>query len=172
MEPAVEKGRRAAERVLASSDPAGLKGLPTEKLKRRRQECSLVEEEISYKRRLIQGRLDILRHARNAVTEKGAADASAMVKALPAILADQPSASKGLRHLRLPAPSSPGRREDDRLLESTADPTQMSSSELDSEIRRLAESETEASGQRRRLLDLIDAIDAELVVRYKDEPAT
>lgn len=168
MDAAVGKQKRIADQIFDSGYLADPSAMSTEDLKSRRLECSSLEEEVSYTRRMIQGKLDILKHA--GIASGSNAGLSAIIEALPSILADEPSRSKGgRRHMKLAVPGREGRRESDRLLGSPLDPTGMTPEEIESAIQRLGAAEKEASGQRRRLLDLIDAIDQELVRRYREE---
>ncbi|HYU58177.1 MAG TPA: aerial mycelium formation protein, partial [Actinomycetota bacterium] len=82
-EPVMAGGHRRIDRVM---DPMFLDGLGDariEELRRRRDECRAEIEYLSYLRRLLQGRLDILR-AERGQRESGAA--GSLVDRLPEIL--------------------------------------------------------------------------------------
>ncbi|MGH2772659.1 MAG: hypothetical protein ACRDIU_05935 [Actinomycetota bacterium] len=168
MSPELGNRNRTSDRIFEPDYLADAASASTEELQKRRKECAGIEEEASYTRRLIQGKIDILRHVRAGET----ADPASLVAALPSILADEPAVSRGQRHLTLPVPEMQGRREVDRLLESVLDPASLSREKVDEAIARLKEAESRVSGQRRRLLDLIDAIDEELVARYQREDSS
>ena len=163
MSPELERRNRTSDRIFDAAYLEEAAGLPNEELQQRRKECALLEEQVSYFRRVIQGKIDILHHLKNG--EPG--DSASLVAALPSILADKPVASRGLRHLNVAVPELQGRRELDKLLDSVVDPASLSGEDLDEAISRLSEAEDKVSGQRQRLLELIDAIDEQLVARYQ-----
>ncbi|MEX2504960.1 MAG: hypothetical protein WD378_08920, partial [Egicoccus sp.] len=57
----VAMGRAELERILADDYLDGLQDWPTADLRQARAACEAEEEAVSYARRLMQGRLDILR---------------------------------------------------------------------------------------------------------------
>jgi hypothetical protein len=162
------------EALLSEAALEQLDTLDTEDLRRIRSQCEVAEEGISYARRLLQGRLDILRAALDQSDHPGA---DGLLAALPAIMADQghvsdPAQARSLR-VRVPAdadryaalidaviaeddvPQLPDRAEDDL-------------SGLQRVVEILTEVEHELSARRRALFSRIDGLREELLARYKD----
>ncbi|MDX6265942.1 MAG: hypothetical protein QOD70_682, partial [Frankiales bacterium] len=92
-----DQGSRRIDRVLADDYLAGLGDLPLAEVRARRDEAEQEEVDLSYIRRLIQGRMDIVRAELNR--REGGAEGS-LVDNLAHVLADEPrSGARGLgRH--------------------------------------------------------------------------
>jgi hypothetical protein len=159
---------------------AGITTLPIDVLRTRRGVCQEVEVALSYLRRLAQGRLDIvLAELRRRAEGAAPADLDELVSELPQILSDRVrSPGNG----RLPAFMAPDEVEVDQALlhrlDTVAGPAQLSSlAELDDVALRttadeLSHLEREVSDKRRALFERIDAIQEEIVRRYKTGEAT
>ena len=160
------------ERVLAPSYLTDLADLDDTELRARRTESQQVEAKLSYLRRLVQGRLDIVsaefdRRARG----EGPGDLSDLVARLPEILADRVRApGPGRMPTNLVPP------DDDDLtaeLDELSGPGALGSlpdlpdAELRSVADRLRDLEHRVSSQRRQVFDLIDTLQAELTARYE-----
>lgn len=142
--------------------------LSTAAVRDRREACERAEEGVSYARRLLQGRLDLLRAELARRDDPAAASA---LDALPTILAsDQPptdpSQARAMR-LRVPADADAYEAALDRIVVE-AEVGDHAVDELADVIERLAAYEHELSGVRRALFDRIDALRDELAARYKD----
>jgi hypothetical protein len=155
----------------------GLEGLPLEEVRVRRDQATETETGLSYLRRIVQGRLDIVvaeqRH-RASGDHPGVAE---LVEELPAILSGNVHAP-GLG--RLPTLMAPG--EIDGGLEERLEEI-LPASRLgnlgdvdDAALARAAEQLTEfersISAQRRRVLDVLDRLQDEIVRRYRTGEAT
>ena len=173
-------GSHDLQALLAADYLEGITTLPMDVLRTRRGVCQEVEVALSYLRRLIQGRLDIVL-AEIARREAGgpAVDVSALVSDLPRILSDRVrSPGNG----RLPTLMAPDAIEVDQTLlhrlEHIVPGARLSAlAELDeAQVRAaaddLGELEREVSAQRRALFERIDAIQEEIVRRYKSGEAT
>lgn len=160
---------REIERLL---HPAYLDGLPArdpDELRAMRAEAQRVEAKLSYLRRLVQGRLDIV----SAELERragGAApgDLSGLVDRLPEILADRGRApGPG----RLPTNLVPP--DDDDLtaeldgVSNLASLPDLSVEQLEEVSERLKTLERTVSARRRAMFGVIDALQAELASRYE-----
>jgi len=165
------------ERLLSSEYLDGLATLPIAELRDRRHECSEVETSLSYFRRLIQGRLDIV-HADLARREGGTAatDLAGLVEQLPSILAEH---STGVSRGPLPEVVAPsGMGEMAEQLDAIVDADKLASLPdlSDDEVRQVADSldslERTVSAQRRDLFERIDTLQDEIVKRYKSGEAT
>lgn len=160
------------ERII-SGDLGDLASLSLNDLRSQRDECRAVEDKVSYLRRLVQGRSDIVAADLQRRSEGSTpADMGALVDQLPSILSDRtPPVGPG----RLPASLAPP--DDDGAL--TAELDQVAPAgvlvdlahESEEAVRELAERlsrlERDVSGARRALFDRIDAYQGELARRYK-----
>lgn len=165
------------ERILADHYLDGLPDRSVADLRSLRAECQSVETQLSYLRRLVQGRHDIVT-GETARREGGGDpnDLSGLVARLPEILADRIRApGPG----RLPAsiePPEPSGRLVVRL-ESIADAVPLDTPDVvsDDDLRRSAAEldalEAEVSILRMELFVRIDAIEADLTRRYADGEA-
>ena len=164
------------ERILDPSYVEDLRSLTLEDLRAKRTECQEVEVALSYLRRLVQGRLDIVHSDISRRAGGAPADLEELVGKLPEILGEQQRPPGIGRLPTLLAPSDA-----DSLtaeLDAVADPQLLHAlPELgDEEVRRLADSlgdlERKTSSQRRELFERIDALQEEIVRRYKEGEAT
>jgi hypothetical protein len=162
------------DRILADDYLDGLGERATAELRALRAECQAVETQLSYLRRMVQGRHDIVA-GELARREHGDApsDVSDLVDRLPEILADRIHApGPG----RLPAVMEPGELEGalaDRLADITSrvpieSPGDASHEALGSAEAELAVLEADVSRRRRQLFDRIDALQGEITRRYRD----
>lgn len=163
------ENRRRIDRVLAPEYIADLAGRSDEQLREMRGECTELETEVSYVRRLAQARIDIL----EAEIERRAAGGSLgdLIAALPRILAgDDGRPAPAAAHL--PQKFAPrGDIEWNRGLERLVTdatlvnlPT-LADDELHRTLEQLRQFEHETSGARRGLHGALDAIDRELATR-------
>jgi hypothetical protein len=154
------------------ADERDLGGLGLAELRARRSQALAEEADLSYLRRLLQGRIDILRAelARREGREDRGAAASA-VERLPEILAEIPSqVRRSARHMRLAPPRSRyARALADELMGEVglADLSARADGELAAACERLTAKEREVSGRRRELQAVADACSAEITRRYR-----
>lgn len=161
--------------------PAYLNGLESWSLvdvRARRDEATEVETGLSYLRRIVQGRLDILlaeqRRRRQGVAGGGL---TSLVEELPSILSDHVHAP-GLG--RLPALMGPGEldTELEARLEAVipashlANIDSLDDSEVSSACEGLVELEKTVSAQRRSVFEVLDRLQDEIVRRYGTGEAT
>ncbi|MDP9070608.1 MAG: aerial mycelium formation protein, partial [Actinomycetota bacterium] len=83
----MQNGALDLDRLLAEDYLEGLERLPLPELRRRKAECQEVEVAVSYLRRLVQGRLDIVEVDLRRRAGGEPADLSDVVDRLPQILA-------------------------------------------------------------------------------------
>jgi hypothetical protein len=168
----------AIARILDPAFLADLQRRSTDDIRTMRAECQDIETGLSYLRRVVQGRLDIVDAELGRRRDGGdPSDLSALIERLPEILGD---------HLRAPGngrlPVSLGQGRPDEELEARLDAlvaeaeldaiTEVDDEHLVAARDALSELETEVSGRRRALFDRIDALQAELTRRYKTGEAT
>jgi hypothetical protein len=166
-------GGRRIDRVLDAAFLDGLSRLPIDVLRRRRQDARHEEADLSYLRRLLQGRIDILSAE---VHRRQAGDRSASVLAqLSTILAEErPSRVSSARHLSV-APRTVGeyRREFERLIADVDFPDVLVADDarLSATVATLAAYERQISAYRKRLQQVADRCGEELACRYRDGSA-
>lgn len=165
---------RRIDRVLAADFTAGLGALPLAELRLRRTEALAEEGDLSYLRRVLHGRIDILA-AESA--RRADADAGPLVTRLAEILVDAPPArAASARHLNLsrtPPPAGEYRIEVEAGLRELAVPDLADCSEaiLRKAAAALAGYEREVSELRHRVQFVADECAAELARRYREGEA-
>lgn len=170
-------GQRRIDRILDPAYLEGIEQLPTAELRRRRDDCEEEESGVSFARRVLQGRLDILRAEVLRRRDAGNPEAGSVLAALPDILGAEhtttdPAHARATRFL-VP-PSVHYHRRDVDLIVDEASLTGLHERPLEDlreVVERLAEKERELSTRRRALLDRIDALRDELLRRYKSGEA-
>lgn len=170
-----------AERVLAADYLGDLRSRPIEAIRAMRAECQEIEVALSYLRRLVQGRIDIVAaDLRRRAAGEGPTDAAELVEHLPEILTGRESGqARGLG--RLPTLMAPSAAQEAALhaeLDAVAGEEFLARlpETPDDEVRavldRLTELERTVSARRRALHERIDALQAELTRRYKSGEAS
>jgi hypothetical protein len=165
------------DRILDAGYLDGLATFEVGRLRELRSDCQSVETQLSYLRRMVQGRHDIVAGelARRRAGAEGR-DLGELVDQLPSILADRIHApGPG----RLPSAMEPGElrgRLADRLAEITdrvpiEAPGEGAEAELEVAAAELEVLEREVSDYRRKLFERIDALQAEITRRYRDGEA-
>ena len=168
----------ALDGLLDAGFVEGLQTLPIEEIRARRARATDVEVELSYVRRLVQGRLDIvLSESRRRELGEDPGDLSSLVRSLPDILGDRVSAPGSGRLLTRLAPAEVDHAllneldsivDADRLVNLPA----LGELELRATIESLIALERGVSSKRRSLHDVIDRLQEEVVRRYKSGEAT
>ena len=165
-------GRRRTEQILDPEFGSSIEGLPLEEARARREECLAEREYLSYLRRMLHARLEILR-----AEVKGRAEGAEapLVDRLPAILgADMPFGPSRGEALRLGLPEGEleeARRRVEGLLGPAAfsDIASQSDEQLRDAIESLEGEERRVSDARRAVMDLQDRFQAEVKARYKEK---
>jgi hypothetical protein len=156
----------------------GLTSLPIAEIRSRRDQATEVEVGLSYVRRLIQGRLDIVLAE---VHQRETGDASGglhdLVQRLPEILSDRVRSPGTGRLPTLMAPAEVELTEVHRLddivdAESLGALPELRDDQLHAIVDALAAFEHEVSAGRRSVHEVIDQLQDELVRRYKSGEAT
>lgn len=165
-----EGGRRRIDAVLAPGFLSGLGDLDLDEVRRRRDDCLAEREYLSYLRRLLQGRIDILKAERDRRATGG--EAGPLVDRLASILADR---TRGSSRGEAPIVTVPdeeiarARRRVERLASdvSLSDPTALSDADLESALEALGREERDVSATRARVLEAHDALQDEVKRRYR-----
>jgi len=168
----------ALDRLVSSSETGPVEELSVAELRARRNHLQGTEQSLSYLRRLVQGRLDIVAdELHHRVEGDGSRDLSALVHDLPKILSEHVSggARGSLPQLVAPSADLDGCLADlDRII----GPDRLGSlSELDDGALadlavQLTALERRVSQHRRSLHAAIDALQEEIVRRYKTGEAS
>lgn len=172
-DPTGSRGRRRGDRVLAPDylNSMGSRSLP--EVRSLRDVAEQEETDLSYVRRMLQGRIDILRAERGRRAGEFGED---VVSALPRILAERPRPGpRGLgRHTAVePSESAERRREVEGLLADVAldDLPGLSEEQLDQALSSLEAGERRVSQQRQEVQQVVDACSAEITRRYREGEA-
>lgn len=167
---------RRIDRIRSPGFAQGLGELPLEELRARRDECLAEREYLSFLRRLVQGRAEILRAE---VERRGAGgEGGPLVERLAEILSGEGQGSSPSRGeaVRISLPEEEmllARRRVERLVADAglSDPGALDDDELARAVELLAREEREVSGERGEVLAVLDALQDELKRRYKDDPS-
>lgn len=171
------------KRLLADDLLENLTTMPLDRLRGLRVESSRVEGDVSFARRVAQGRLDIVGHEvgrRSNGSEAEPTDMSALLFDMPNILTDDPSPASGSGVARSAPILEPGAVAIDMIekLDGFASPSTLSSidavsqgdlADLFDELRTF---EVELSNLRRQLHDRIDTMQDEIARRYREGEAS
>lgn len=166
-------GRRRIDRVLAADFLTDIEARSLEELRAMRADAEQEEADLSYIRRLIQGRIDIVR-AELSRRESGAG--GSIIDDLPRILAEEMrSGAHGLgRHAAMePSRVDEHRRYVEALVADVgiSDVTARSVEELQGALRTLEAEEDQVSSDRKLVQHAMDTCAAEMMRRYRDGDA-
>jgi hypothetical protein len=162
--------RRLVEMIADESYLEGLSQKPLEAVRAMRDECREGEMELSFERRLCQGRSDIL--SAELDRRSGAVEGD-LLSRLPAILANE--SNRGDSGLPSRAPDFsiprnadiPRRRVEEIVGEQTLTRLpSLSTEEIKQIMRSLSEYEQGVSARRKAVQDVMDKVQAEIVRRY------
>ena len=165
-------GNRRIDRVLAEDYLEGLPGLPIDEVRALRAEAEQEETDLSYLRRLVQGRMDIIR----AEQARRAGTGGSLVDELPRILADEvrgPSRGLGRHSSYEPSRVDSHRRHLEALVADVdlSDVGEVDGPELVSLLATLEGEEATVSRKRRAVQSVSDACSADITRRYRDGEA-
>jgi hypothetical protein len=157
--------------------------LPIERLRAKRDSCTQLETELSYLRRLVQARIDIvLAESQRRRGGQGQPEivetTEELVQRLPQILADHSRTAGPGRLPSLMAPAEGDQARLDASVETVLASDQLGSldempqARLDDVLDELSALERRVSGERRALHDIQDRIQEEVVRRYRSGEVT
>lgn len=165
-------GRRRIDRVLAEDFAADVGDLDLDELRSRRREAEQEEADLSYVRRMLQGRMDILR----AELSRRAGGGEQILDTLSQVLADTGRSDHGLgRYLRVePSRVDEHRRMVEQVIADVgvSDVAQQSDEDLRAALGRLERFEHGVSEERRRVQQVMDRLTTEVAGRYKSGAAS
>jgi hypothetical protein len=171
-------GRRRIDKVLSEGFADNLADLELDELRARRREAEQEEADLSYVRRMLQGRMDILRAelSRRAADGDGDGDGDKIVDHLSGVLADSARSDHGLgRYLRVePSRVDEHRRQVEQIIADVgvSDVEHHTDDELRESLGRLEGFEAGISEDRQSVQTVMDALTAEVAARYKSGAAS
>jgi hypothetical protein len=163
-------GRRRIDRVLAPDYVADLAKLDLPEVRARRDEAAQEETDLSYLRRLLHGRIDIVRAEQKRRAEGGS---NSVVDRLAEILADNAvgAAPAGAgRHQPLePSRAEAHRRHVEALVSDAdlSDVTSLPDERLELALRTYVAEEASVSQRRREVQRVVDQLNDEIAGRYR-----
>lgn len=167
----MEQHRRRLDNLLSPDFVEGLADLPLDELRHRREMANDTETELSFYRRLLHGRMDLLNFelARRRGDEK-----RSLIEALPEILAAGETAGGNLGRVRGEfSPDLPDDRRrpiddilEDDFLTRISDLTDQDLADIHIA---LTETEAEISSNRRKVQDVFDVLHAQITGRYRQD---
>jgi hypothetical protein len=166
-----ETRRRRIDIVQEPSYVEDLASVPIDDLRSRRRTCADLDTELSYYRRLLHGRMDLIGFEQR---RRSGEEERSLLEALPEILAQGASSNPGLpaRAIAVEIPDIPeiGRRAVDRVLgdDFLAHMPELSDDELEETLAQVAVVEEEVSRQRKAVYAVYDLLQAELTRRYRE----
>jgi hypothetical protein len=171
----VSDSRRRIDRALEPEFVDDLDAVDLVELRERRDTAEDVEAMVSYYRRLIHGRMDLLDFE---LSRRGGQEERTLLEALPEILArgmvlgSEPT----LKYIEVmpPLPETTGRRLIDRIMDDgvLAQLPELTDDEITESLTDLRDFERQLSAQRKQLHLVIDKIQEEIVSRYRTEHGT
>jgi hypothetical protein len=172
-------GQRRIDRVLDPGFIAESGSLDLSELRARRDEAEAEEADISYLRRLLQGRLDILRAELVRRSQGGDRDVAGLRAALPSILSNDVFVGElsgrhnALPRIQAPSHADAGHRRVERLVsdETLARLPDLDVDELTKVVETLSREEEAVSAGRRAVQRVVDVLRAELARRYREGTA-
>lgn len=175
--------KESVEKLTSPEMIEGLGDLPLEEIRQRRAACQDAEEALSLRRRLVQGRLDIVQAELYRRSGNGSdADVSSLVGKLPEILVEHGDRHLGPGRLTALDPEGPNLGDDfdafEKGLDDILGPETLGelSSTDEANLRQIAdrldELERSISSDRHKLHNNIDRFQEEIVRRYKTGQAS
>ena len=165
----VAGGHRRVDKVLAADFLDGLAEMSLDELRDRRREADQEEADLSYLRRMLHGRLDIVRAE---IEQRANPGEGSLVERLAKILADP---DRGTRTSGRHVTAQPSRVDEHRRRVEQAiadavvsDVTHRTDDELAQAVIDLCANEAEVSEVRREVQQVADALGAELTRRYRE----
>lgn len=165
-------GRRRIDRVLAEDFLTDLTERPLDDVRALRNDAEQEEADLSYVRRLLQGRMDLVRAEQARRTATGGAP---LIDMLAGVLADGPRASHGSGRFLTVEPSrvDDHRRQVEQIVSDVgiSDVAARSDGELEASLQALAVHERTVSELRRQVQQVMDTLTSEIGRRYRDGEA-
>ncbi|TVT18505.1 aerial mycelium formation protein [Amycolatopsis acidiphila] len=167
-------GRRRIDRVLDPDYVRGLAELSLDQLRARRDEAAQEETDLSYLRRLLHARIDIVRAEQQRRSTGGQ---SSIVDQLATILSDnalRPARGSGRHQALEPSRAGDHRRQAEALVGNSdlTDVGALDDEKLTQILRDYGEEESSVSTRRREVQAVVDLMNSEIATRYRDRVAS
>lgn len=170
-EPVIEVrpgGRRRIDRVLAAGFAEGLAALPLAEVRARRDEAAQEETDLSYLRRLLHARIDIVRAEQR---RRSAGSSAPIVADLARILSSNavaPATGSGRHQTVVPSVAEAHRRHVEALVSDVdlSDVGSLSAEQLEDALGAYCAEEESVSQRRRQVQQVMDRLNAEIGSRY------
>ena len=168
----ISGGRRRVDRVLNADFVEGLHEMSLADLRERRKDAEQEEADLSYIRRMLHGRMDLV----VAEQKRRGGDGGAVIDSLSQILGDEQRTTRGLgRYLTVePSRVDEHRRDVEQTVADAviSDVAARSDEELAEAMVLLRQHEAEVSDVRHQVQAVVDLLSSELTGRYRDGGAT
>jgi hypothetical protein len=165
------QSRRRIDQALDPEFVEGIEGLDLDEIRSRRSLAGDVENELSYYRRLLHGRMDLIRFE---LRRRSGEETRTLIEALPEILADPEPPTGNHRSGRYEVPDLPmlpdvGKRDIDHILggDVLLRLSELSDGELSTALEAISEMEVEISEHRRSVQKVEDVFVEALAARYR-----
>ncbi|MGH2662186.1 MAG: aerial mycelium formation protein [Actinomycetota bacterium] len=168
----IEGGNRRIDQVLGSGFTDGLEGLEGDEVRRRRDLSRSELEYLSFLRRLLQGRRDILKD--ELERRRSGGEVKPIVDRLVDVLSEGSRGSARGEAPVLPMPEEEillARRRVERLVSDSrlSNLEEMSDDDLRDAVGHIEEEERTISGTRARVIEVHDTLQGEIKRRYREE---
>jgi hypothetical protein len=170
-------GRRRIDRVLDPGFLAAIGDRSLDELRAMRDDAAQEETDLSYLRRLLHARMDIVRFEEHRRADGADGSDGSVMDALPRILADNalgPAAGRGRHQTVEPSRAESHRRHVEALLADTglSDVASLTDAELTECAEAYAAEEASVSDHRIRVQQVMDACNDEIGRRYREGSAS
>jgi hypothetical protein len=167
-------GRRRIDRVLSPDYTSGLDHRELDEIRQLRDEAAQEETDLSYLRRMLHARIDIVRAEQRRRSEGGSAS---VVEQLVNILSDNavgPASGSGRYQTTEPSRAEAHRRHVEALVSDVdlSDVISLSATKLDVALSAYIEEENSVSERRRQVQAVVDQFNAEIARRYREGAAS
>lgn len=157
------------QRVLAEGWLAEVESLDVAALRAKRSEAEVLETRVSYARRILQGRIDVLRAE---VLRRTGGDDAGVFEHLADVLADRGARTFDPVTARPPSGIDTDEIADVEMIEGPAELSTLDEAELQALADRWVAEEARLSGLRRQLFGVIDRLQSEIAERYRTGAAS
>lgn len=167
-------GRRRIDRVLSPDYLRDIERRDLGTVRRLRDEAAQEETDLSYLRRMLHVRIDVVRAEQRRRSDGGS---STVVEQLVQILSDNavaPATGSGRYQTTEPSRAEAHRRHVEALVSDAdlSDVTSLSSAKLDVALHAYTAEEDSVSGRRRQVQAVVDRLNAEIARRYREGAAS
>ncbi|WP_433870507.1 RsiG family protein [Saccharopolyspora sp. CA-218241] len=167
-------GRRRIDRVLSPDYASGIEHRDLGGVRELRDEAAQEETDLSYLRRVLHARIDIVHAEQRRRRDGGSAS---VVEQLVQILSDGamgPAAGSGRHQTTEPSRAEAHRRHVEALVSDVdlSDVTSLSAAKLDRALAAYTAEEDSVSTRRREVQEVVDRLNAEIARRYREGAAS